>query len=152
MECRIEGNSRNEQEPDVMPGKRLSPRTSLRLALPIPAGTPRNAPTPADAGGCQRERASSPLRRSRSDSGSGLSLRSETACLPCSRTPLAIRCPSATIRQDCSLSPTPAATPASLPHSRLRRLLPPLTACRLHFAPAPARRTRPLELVGVDDG
>jgi hypothetical protein len=32
------------------PGKRLSPRQSLRLSLPILAGTPRNAPQPADAG------------------------------------------------------------------------------------------------------
>lgn len=31
-------------------GKSLSPRSSLRIALPILAGTPRNAPTPARAG------------------------------------------------------------------------------------------------------
>ena len=36
---------------------------------------------PADTGFPQRERSSSALRRSRCDSGSGLSLRSETACL-----------------------------------------------------------------------
>jgi hypothetical protein len=107
---------------------------------------------PACAGICQHERASSPLRRSRYDSGSGHSLRSETPWFPRSRPPLAIRCPSATIRQDHSLSQAPVATPASLPRSHLRRLLPPLTACRLHFAPAPARRTRPLETIGVDDG
>ena len=35
-------------------GKGLSPRSSLRLALPIPAGTPRNAPMPAGARSCQR--------------------------------------------------------------------------------------------------
>ena len=61
------------------------------------------------------------------------------------RPSLAIRRPSTTIRQDRSLSQAPVATPAALPRYHLRRLLPPLTACRLHSAPAPARRIRPLE-------
>ena len=86
----------------------------------------------------------------RYDFGSGPSLRSETAWFPRSRTPLATRCPSATIRQDHSLSQAPVATSAALPRSHLRRLLPPLTACRLHFAPAPTRRICPLEALGID--
>ena len=73
------------------------------------------------------------------------SLRSETAWFTRYRPSLAIRRPSATIRQDRSPSQAPVATPAALPRCHLRRLLPPLTACRLHSAPAPARRTRPLE-------
>jgi hypothetical protein len=48
-----------------------------------------------------------------------------------------------------SLSQALVATPAALPRFHLRRLLPPLTACRLHSAPAPARRTRLLESVGA---
>ena len=35
--------------PDIPMGKRLSPRASRSLALPIRAGTPRNAPMPAAA-------------------------------------------------------------------------------------------------------
>ena len=44
---------------------------------------------------------------------------------------------SPTIRQDRSLSQAPVATPATLPRYHLRRLLPSLTACSLHSAPAP---------------
>jgi len=73
------------------------------------------------------------------------SLRSETAGFTRYRPSLAIRRQSTTIRKDRSLSQAPVATPAALPRSHLRRLLPPLTACRLHSAAAPARRTRPLE-------
>ena len=43
-------NGINERSICLATGKSLSPRSSLRLALPILAGTPRNAPTPADAG------------------------------------------------------------------------------------------------------
>ena len=149
LQFRIERNPPNDQEPDERTGKCRAPRASLRLALPILAGTPRNAPMPADAGSFERERAGSPLRRSRSDSGSGHSLRSETPWFQRSRTPLAIRRPSTTIRQDRSRSQALVATPAALPRFHLRRLLPPLTACRLHSAPAPARRTRLLESVGA---
>jgi len=70
----------------------------------------------------------SALRRSRSDSGSVRSLRLETAWFTRYRPSLAIRRPSATIRQDRSLSQAPVATPAALPRYHLHRLLPPLTA------------------------
>ena len=56
------------------------------------------------------------------------SLRSETAWFTRYRPSLAIRRPSATIRQDRSPSQAPVATPAALPRYHLRRLLPPLTA------------------------
>lgn len=55
------------------------------------------------------------------------SLRSETAWFTRYRPSLAIRRPSATIRQDRSLSQAPVATPAALPRYHRRRLLPPLT-------------------------
>jgi len=43
---------------------------------------------------------------------------------------------------------SPVATPAALPRSRRRRLLPPLPACRLRSAPAPARWPVPLDPEG----
>jgi hypothetical protein len=42
-----------------------------------------------------------------------------------------------------SLSKGQVATPAALPRSRLRRLLPPLSPSSLHFVPAPWRRASP---------
>jgi hypothetical protein len=90
-------------KPEMRPGKRLSPRTSLRLALPILAGAPRNAPTPAKAGLVSASvighRSGVPLRlrlRPLVAGGDGLA--------PRSRPPLAIRRPSTTIRQDRSRS------------------------------------------------
>jgi len=62
----------------------------------------------------------------------------DTCTIQRSRPPLAIRCPSTTIRQNHSLSQAPVATPAALPRSHLRQLLPPLVACRLHSTSAPA--------------
>jgi hypothetical protein len=70
--------------------------------------------------------------------GSNRSLRSETAWFPRSRPPLANRRPSATIRQDRTLSQAPGATPAALPRSHRRRLLPPLRI----FAGTPLPRLR----------
>jgi hypothetical protein len=65
---------------ELLRGKRLSPRSSLRLVLPILAGTPRNAPTPAKAG---LDSTSGTGQHSgvRYDYGSGHSLRAETAWL-----------------------------------------------------------------------
>jgi hypothetical protein len=80
-----------------------SPQSSLRLDLPILAGTPRNAPTPARAGLVSTSgtghRSGVPLRlrlRPLVAGGDGLA--------PRSRPPLAIRRPSTTIRQDRSRS------------------------------------------------
>jgi len=123
-----------------LPGKDLFPRVRRSLALPFPAGTSRNAPMPAAP---EFSSASDHVHRSgdpASIPATGHSLRSETAWFPRSRPPLAIRRPSATIRQDRFWSQAPVATPATLPHFHRRRLLPPLMACRLHSAPAPARR------------
>lgn len=110
-------------------GKSFSPRASLRLALPILAGIPRNAPMPA--GG--RNSPSSHFRARHSGASAPIpsrvrSLRSETAWFTRYRPSLAIRRPSATIRQDRSPSQATVATPTALPRYHLRRLLPSLTA------------------------
>ena len=99
---RVLSNSPEQIDPSE-PGKRLSPRSSLRLVFPIQAGTPRNAPTPAKAGLVSASgtghRSGVPLRlrlRPLVAGGDGL--------VPRSRPPLAIRRPSTTIRQDRSRS------------------------------------------------
>lgn len=86
----------------MISGKRLSPRSSLSLVLPILAGIPRNAPmrlTPENS--TARHACAAPVLRCYS--GSGRSVHSETAWLLRSLPLLAIRRPSATIRQDRSL-------------------------------------------------
>ena|GEM_PF-7125731 len=81
------------------PGKSLSPRSSPSLALPIPAGTPRNAPTPAAPEFSQRERPELPLRRLGSAARPTCAA-VETAAVSALTPPPPIRRPSATIRRD----------------------------------------------------
>ena len=112
-------------------GKRLSPRCRL---------TPRNSPALASALGTP----ALPLRFRLAVR----SLRSETAWFTRYRPSLAIRRPSATVRQDRSPSQAPVATRAALPRYHLRRLLPPLTA--VACTPLPrlrAERSRSFEKV-----
>lgn len=126
-------------------GKRLSPRSSLRLVLPHSSGgTPQrpdagqgrlgwrervrpplrcSAPTAAPATRCRRRRLGSALTAASGDSSSGHD--HSPGSLP--------------------VAGSPVATPAALPRSRRRRLLPPLPACRLRSAPTPARRPVPLD-------
>jgi hypothetical protein len=130
------------------PRECLSPRSSLRLALPILAGAPRNAPTPAKAGldstSVTGHRSGVPLRlrlRPFVAGGDGLA--------PRSRPPMAIRRPGTTIRQDRSRSQAhrsrhrrPCRAPAgtdSFLHSR---------PVALRSAPTPARRPFPLDPKG----
>ena len=80
----------------------------------------------------------STLRRSRYDSGSRPFAAVRDGLVPRSQPPLAIRRLSATIRQDRSPSQAPGATPAALPRSHRRRLLPPLTAAA--YTPLPHLR------------
>ena len=123
-------------------GKRLSPRPSLRLVLPIPAGTPRNAPIRLQPGLQRTDASVAPVLCC--DSGSGCSLRSETPWLPRSRPLLAIRRPSATIRQDRSLRrlrsrhQRPCRASAGADSSLLSRPLA-CTPLRLCATDAPAR-------------
>ena len=113
----------------------------------FPAGEPKSRPphssgdTPQrpDAGGGRNSSSGSrfdavaPLRLT------AFSLRSETACLPFAGRLWRYVAQARPFARLVSVRKGPSTTPAALPHSRRCRLLPPLTAFRLHAAPAPAR-------------
>ena len=114
------------------PGKRLSPRSSLRLVLPILAGTPRNAPI----------RLSPVITARRSIRRSGASLRFRLGPFVALRDALAPALTAASgdssperDHSPGSLPPQAAlATPAALPRVRRRRLVASLASVRLHSA------------------
>jgi len=93
-------------------GERLSPRSSLRLALPILAGKPRNAPMPAHAGILRGRRPGPPLRRLGSAARPPFAA-GETAAVSALTPPPPIRRPGATIRRDRFPPQAADATPAA---------------------------------------
>ena len=129
------------------PGKGLSPRSSLRLALPILAGTPRNAPI----------RLSPVITARRSIRRSGASLRFRLDPFVALRDALAPALTAASgdssPERDHSPGSLPPqatlATPAALPRVRRRRLVASLASARLHSA-SPLRDGRSGRTVADD--
>lgn len=127
----------------TLSGKSLSPRSSLRLALPILAGPPRNAPTPAKAGILSAARCAG--------GSSGASLRSRVIVVAAKRRRLGSRAlrrlgrnmarGPATFPPDRALRRLRDATPAARAFAALADSVSPLPDCRVGFT-LPLRATR----------